>query len=138
MSIIKFRVNGTPVPKQSFRKTQSGGYTDPRVEAWQWEVTQAAKSSVRMGDLLTCKLGVRMTFYLPDYRRRDLDNLSKAVLDACNMIIWKDDSQVAYLELVKYVADKDNPCGVSVEVITTHEATERLNMVMTYKLPEAA
>jgi Holliday junction resolvase RusA-like endonuclease len=135
MSLIKFRVDGVPVPKQSFRYSKTGGYTDPRVEAWQWAVTTAAKQSVRMGDLLTCKLGVRMIFYLPDHRRRDLDNLSKAVLDACNMIIWKDDTQVAYLELVKFVAD-DKRCGVEVEVLDAQESRARMNMP--YILPEAA
>lgn len=57
---------------------------------------------------------VRIDFFLPDKRKRDIDNLSKAILDGCNRVIYEDDTQVWYLRLRKYV-DRDNP-RVNVEV----------------------
>ncbi|MBQ7199369.1 MAG: RusA family crossover junction endodeoxyribonuclease [Selenomonadaceae bacterium] len=35
----------------------------------------------------------------------DIDNLAKGILDACNGILWKDDSQIVQLEVVKRVTD---------------------------------
>jgi crossover junction endodeoxyribonuclease RusA len=48
----------------------------------------------------TKRLGVRIQAYPPDKRRRDLDNLLKATLDACtHASLWDDDSQVDSLSI---------------------------------------
>jgi crossover junction endodeoxyribonuclease RusA len=57
---------------------------------------------------------VRIDLFLPDKRRRDIDNLSKAILDGCNNIVWKDDTQVCYLRIRKFL-DKSAP-RVNVEI----------------------
>jgi|TARA_R110000744_G_scaffold9365_2_gene30049 Holliday junction resolvase RusA-like endonuclease len=45
-------------------------------------------------------LKVQLDFVRPDKRKRDLDNLAKAVLDFCtDAQIWKDDCQVEHLTL---------------------------------------
>ena len=36
----------------------------------------------------------------------DIDNLAKFVLDACNNVLWKDDSIIVDLHLVKHYSDK--------------------------------
>jgi Holliday junction resolvase RusA-like endonuclease len=38
--------------------------------------------------------GIRAVFYVQTYQRKDVDNLLKAVLDAMNRLVFKDDSQV--------------------------------------------
>lgn len=45
----------------------------------------------------TSGFSVRLHFCLSTYHRRDIDNLAKLVMDACNGIIWKDDAQVSEL-----------------------------------------
>ncbi len=45
--------------------------------------------------------------------RPDLDNLVKAVKDALNGVLWRDDSQVIELEAKKIYG---NPPGVEIEV----------------------
>ena len=70
-------------------------------------------------DLLTTSLDVEIYFYLPNHSRRDIDNLSKAILDAMNQVVYIDDCQVVDLLLHKrFNADE---YGVTVAV---KEATE--------------
>jgi crossover junction endodeoxyribonuclease RusA len=60
-------------------------------------------------------VAVALHLYPPDYRRRDLDNVIKAVLDALVLGgLLKDDSQVVELRVVKYSPQK--PGQVLVEV----------------------
>lgn len=48
------------------------------------------------------RLNVRLEFFPPDKRRRDLDNLNKALLDALQHAgVYGDDSQIDRLELVR-------------------------------------
>lgn len=52
----------------------------------------------------TCKLRVQIEAFRPDNRRRDLDNLLKAVLDGCTHAgVWEDDSNIVDLRI--YWAD---------------------------------
>lgn len=41
------------------------------------------------------------------YPRPDVDNYVKAILDLCNGVLWKDDSQITYLEADKAWAKGD-------------------------------
>lgn len=48
----------------------------------------------------TGKLCVEIEAYRPDNRRRDLDNLLKAVLDGCtHASVWEDDSNIVDLRI---------------------------------------
>lgn len=49
---------------------------------------------------LTGRLSVAVEAFPPDRRRRDMDNLLKAVLDACTHAgVWQDDSQIDELSI---------------------------------------
>ena len=51
---------------------------------------------------LSGRLAVRIDCYPPDKRKRDLDNLPKAVLDALTHAgVWLDDSQIDELVVVR-------------------------------------
>ena len=119
--IIRFHVDGQPVPKQSFRVISDGrskihGFQPRRVRAWQnavgWVAKEAAVQNQLMGPTTADVITV-LTFTLADNRRVDLDNLSKAVLDAINGIIWVDDRQVCDLRSIKRVG---SPPGVDVYI----------------------
>lgn len=48
--------------------------------------------------------------FMPDARRRDLDNLLKASLDGLTLAgIWQDDSQIKKLTIEHCGIDRDNP-----------------------------
>lgn len=112
---VEFRVDGQPLPKQSFRVLRNGGgYRDPRITAWQDRVSRAARDAMYGRELLTGTLSVDITFWRVNGARVDVDNLSKAVLDSCNQIVWQDDQQVVELHLRKFT-DRQHP-GIVVEV----------------------
>ncbi len=65
---------------------------------------------------LTRKLSVKMEAYVPDLRKRDIDNLPKAVLDAFTAAcVWLDDSQVDYLSVERMGKVKGGKIVVRIE-----------------------
>lgn len=53
--------------------------------------------------------------------KSDLDNLFKAVGDALNKVVWKDDSQIAGMHTSKHWASEDS---IKLEVYSAHEMME--------------
>ncbi len=106
--MIQFTVPGNPLPKQSFRYSKKGSYTDPKTKAWHDTVAWKAKEAMFGKEWLKGDISVEIKFVRGNNRRVDLDNLSKNVLDACNGIVWKDDVQIVELVLTKEY-DKDAP-----------------------------
>lgn len=65
-----------------------------RKAVWEQVIQQALGKKVRNRAVVTIQA------FRPDHRRRDLDNLLKAVLDALTAAeVWDDDSQVADLRI---------------------------------------
>ncbi len=80
-------------------------------ELFQWEIKSQFKDK-----LLEHNLEVKIDFYFGDNRKRDLDNYNKLILDACNGIVWKDDSQIYVLILRKFASDKkDSRVEISIK-----------------------
>lgn len=115
---ITIEVSGEPRPKQSFRYTgkngKGGGFTPASIKAWQETVAWQAKQAMSGQDILTGELFVILKFRLGNQRRVDIDNLSKAVLDAMNGIVYEDDTKIIELFISKCIR-KDNP-GVTINV----------------------
>jgi Holliday junction resolvase RusA-like endonuclease len=115
---ITFFVPGVPVPKQSFRYSSIRNFQPERLTAWQDTVTLIAKSATRSLKWPSRSMfSVSLIFYLPDRRRRDPDNLSKAVLDACSGVIWYDDDQVLKLKIEKVPCSSRPGVEITVEEI---------------------
>ena len=91
--MASFRVPGVPVPKARPRVTYHGGkakaYTPHRTRDYERLVAMSYD-----GPLYKGKVAVDLTFYLPDRRRVDIDNLIKAVLDGLNHRAYPDDGHV--------------------------------------------
>lgn len=111
---IYFAVSGHPVPKQSYRAVKGGGgYTSPRVKAWQDHVSARARETMEGNAPLKGPVSVRLIFYLDHRRRVDCDNLSKGVLDGMRRIVFGDDCQVVNLHIMKFM---DELTGVTIHV----------------------
>lgn len=68
-----------------------------------WEARTQFRYKPFSADLI-----VEMKVFWPDRRRRDIDNGTKAFLDALTGVLWLDDSQIIKLTLYKML-DKQNP-----------------------------
>ena len=96
-------VEGPPVPKGRPRFTRKGHAYTPR-ETRDYERTVGhvvGLAATRVGwagvhAYETGRFRVRARIFKPTRRRMDADNVGKAVLDALNGVLWKDDSQVVF------------------------------------------
>lgn len=113
---ICFNVNGIPIPKQSFRFNKNGvRFQTAHVMNWQNTVAGEARIAMQSKDPIAAPVSMTIDFYLPNHSRKDLDNLSKCVLDGCNRIVFVDDSQVVDLELHKHFDGDEYGCTVTVK-----------------------
>lgn len=123
--MIAFFVEGVPIAKARPRVMPSGHtYTPAKTKAWEGLVRLRAQSAP-MRIKYAGAVEVLMTFMMPMPKgihksireavtlgqdtafhivRPDGDNLAKAVLDACNGVLWSDDAQVAILTVTKQYA----------------------------------
>ena len=127
---VHFHVPGVPVGKGRPRFTKSGHtYTPAKTRAWEKAVRAAATGK----DRLEGPLSALIIVYLPIPKswskkrqqeadgkpaigRTDADNFGKAVLDACNEIVFADDRQVTDLRVVKRYTLDPALVGVGVTV----------------------
>jgi Holliday junction resolvase RusA-like endonuclease len=105
---IKFTVEGVPRPKARARRGAGGRWYTPQVtKAYEEAVGWAARAA---GVHEPCEDAVRLeiVLWMPDRRRRDLDNCAKSICDALNGIAYEDDSQIVELIIRRHV-DRDRP-----------------------------
>ena len=156
---VRFLVNGEPVAWERARVGRAAGsgkvvhFTGARTASWETAVGYFARAAMRGRAQLVGPLFVMLTFRLPTpakfskvmreraWRgevhpgvRPDVDNYSKAVLDACNDIVWKDDGQVVGLLAVKAYWPEPGCC---IEVVPMEAAEEfiGLNLQRSYGTP---
>lgn len=123
---LSFTVPGRPVP---WKRAQGvARYTDPTRKAYAARVRLAAIAQLqerkcRPADMpappwpLDALYAVTLVVVPADKRRRDADNFAKLALDACNGVLFADDSQVRDLRVL--VSEPDEPrLDVMIEVLT--------------------
>jgi Holliday junction resolvase RusA-like endonuclease len=101
------QIPGPPIPKQRARGGTHGFYTPQQTRAYERHVRACAVAQTfvhrwpeaRPGD----RYAVEMRIAFADERRRDLTNVAKAVEDACNGVLWHDDSEIWRMLLIKEI-----------------------------------
>ena len=127
-----FTIDGEPVAKGRPRFIRATGrtYTPTKTRKFEKRVRDCA--ALAGATTMDGPLSVTIAFYFPwpkgMWRKtkkrgeewmdtgRDVDNLAKAVLDACNGVCWHDDRQVAELTLRKRRAAQGEPGRTVVRV----------------------
>jgi Holliday junction resolvase RusA-like endonuclease len=106
-----------PIPKARPRVARGHTYTPERTIQYEQEVGWLLKPKVTERNDRD-DLRVRLTFRTKTRQRKDIDNLAKSVLDACNGVVWKDDQQVVDLHAVLVRESPDPGFDIQVEVAT--------------------
>jgi Holliday junction resolvase RusA-like endonuclease len=124
MDRVAFTVPGNPVGKGRPRITTRGGkprsYTPPATRAYEEKVAKHAKAAMDgcspffgactlsvvaympiPASWSRPKKGKATRQEIPAIGRIDGDNILKAIGDACNAIVWRDDAQVTDARVVK-------------------------------------
>lgn len=117
---ITIWVPGKPVPKGRPRvvRTRDGQtrtFTPQRTEAWESRVATAAAlhANKTRWAIEPGRVAADLTFHGAS-KTADIDNLAKAVLDACNGILYGDDRQVRELH-AREVDDGDDGVLITVQ-----------------------
>lgn len=114
-------IAGDPISKQRprFQIHKSGRVYTPKdtkeaERAIAWGIKAANRQLFMDEDSL---FGVRAIFYCRDYQRKDVDNMMKLVLDACNGFIWKDDAQVAEIAGMVLRGERESKTEILIYIV---------------------
>jgi Holliday junction resolvase RusA-like endonuclease len=108
-ALLVFTVGGPPVPWQRTQTRGGQRFTPKRQRAYQSLVALHASMAItRKVWPSASTFAVELDVYQQDARRRDLDNFAKTVGDACNGVLWDDDSQIVEWRLRKHI-DRAQP-----------------------------
>jgi len=136
---IQLKFDIKPMAKQSFRTTRNGNkYLDPSVIKYRKTIRNMAIAQMRNQKAERIEGAVNMNIVyafrrpqslskkerseidggktVPKTTKPDIDNLTKAILDALNGIVWKDDAQVTQINIQKVWSAKDQ---IEVEIWET-------------------
>ena len=130
--MIHFKIEGRPQPQGRPRAVRMGAgvrmYDPPKSKAYKQVVAAKVRSYMKINGIqtITEPLAVHLNFYFTppkSYTKKkmklieegklyytksvDADNLAKGVLDACNKILFKDDSQIVELNITKQYGKED-------------------------------
>ena len=129
---IHFVIEGRPQPQGRPRAVRMGAgvrmYDPPKSKAYKQMVAAKVRSYMKINGIqtITEPIAVHLNFYFTppkSYSKKklklieegklhytksvDADNLAKGVLDACNKILFKDDSQIVELNITKQYGKED-------------------------------
>ena len=145
--MIKFFIPGDPVGKERPRATSASGcvrmYTPPKTAAYEEQVKLCARAAMAGKAPLAGAVSIRLNIGLKvpksvskrlqmsmlssgthPCKKPDIDNVIKAVCDACNGITYEDDKQIVAVEAVKSYMEET---GVAVEMAEMGEGNHDQN-----------
>ena len=77
------------------------------------------------GDPLTGRLSMTIRAYPPDRRRRDVDNMAKAILDSLERAgVYVNDAQIDHLSIRRMSVEKPGRVEVSIRQIDLHNSDQ--------------
>lgn len=104
--MIEIVIPGKPIGKGRPRFNKNGrAFTPKETRDHEALIAWHAKAAMNRQPPLDGPVTARFRFVLPDRRRRDLDNLIKLAADACNEIVYFDDTQIHRIEATKETGD---------------------------------
>ena len=109
--MISLQLPYPPSINNYWRHARGRHYISAQGKAFRQEVWATAGTRPRMDG----RLGVDVQVWVPDKRKRDLDNVLKALLDALEHAgIYKDDGQIDDLHITRRGIEPGGQCRVQV------------------------
>lgn len=124
--MIAFTVPGLPQGKGRARMTRSGhAYTPEKTRSYEGAVAMAAAAAMAGQPPLDGPLWIQVAAWFPKPKswskkqsdgtryhsgKPDADNILKAVSDACNGVLYRDDSQIAQATICKQYTTDGSAC----------------------------
>ena len=103
---IELELDAKPQTRPRFNRKNGVAYEDAASKSYKSAVGYLAKKAMAGKPPIENPCRVMLKFYrrykVNSRRFGDCDNLAKSVLDACNGILWLDDSQIISLTAEKY------------------------------------
>ena len=146
--MIHFKIEGKPVPQGRPRAVRMGAgvrmYDPPKSKVYKQMVAARVRSYMKINGIqtITEPLAIHLNFYFTppkSYSKKriraieakeelftkkpDLDNLAKSILDSCNNLLFKDDSQIVGLTIGKHYGHEDY-VDVKVQIIETGKKSD--------------
>ena len=146
--MIHFKIEGKPVPQGRPRAVRMGAgvrmYDPPKSKVYKQMVAAKVRSYMKINGIqtITEPLAVHLNFYFTppkSYSKKriraieakeelftkkpDVDNLAKSILDSCNNLLFKDDSQIIGLTIGKHYGHEDY-VDVKVQIIETGKKSD--------------
>ena len=127
---VTFTVDTAPVPMSRPRVLKTGRtYIPERVRNYMAMVGVRAREAYPVGkEPIEQPVFVRLAFYCKDKRRRDIDNLVKSTVDGMMGIVFKDDTQVVYIQAWKMI-DKESP-RAEVDILILNRELSKLSIAV--------
>ena len=104
--MIAFSIPGNPVPKGRPRFGGGRAYTPNRTKAYESKVRMLALQARQECRQRPLRGDVSVVIDICGYKRADIDNISKSILDACNGVLYLDDRQIQRLVASRIDADE--------------------------------
>ena len=146
--MIHFKIEGKPVPQGRPRAVRMGAgvrmYDPPKSKVYKQMVAAKVRSYMKINGIQTISepIAVHLNFYFTppkSYSKKriraieakeelftkkpDVDNLAKSILDSCNNLLFKDDSQIIGLTIGKHYGHEDY-VDVKVQIIETGKKSD--------------
>ena len=104
---MKFTLELEPLPQPRPRFSQRGRVYEPaKISAYKKQIRAAALKAMKdappINSAVACTIKLFRKFQNTSRRFGDCDNLAKAILDACNGVIWTDDALITSLTTEKF------------------------------------
>lgn len=105
--MIKLKLPFPPSLNSYYRTVNNRILISEKGRIYRQNVLLACISQFRLVPKLSGRLSVKIIATMPDKRRRDLDNMLKAVLDAMQHAgVYLDDSQIDHLQIIRSAVEK--------------------------------
>ncbi len=120
MTTIAITIPGKPLPKGRPRVVNGSAYTDPVTRAYESKLRMAmameasrVRWAIPPGDVV-----VDIVLRFGSGVHGDVDNCAKAILDAANGVLFRDDKSVRIMCVERGWATEDEPEGLWIAVAT--------------------